>query len=89
MKPILTVTAGIQEAFISNVIGWFVFQVAKVKVSTRPKYRPSQAEWDRVVDYVAVMTRVKAEVQETLGEHPAKCKSVIESIETCMSNRLD
>ena len=89
MKPMLTVTGKIQEAFISNVIGWYVFQTAKVKASTRAKYRPSQSEWDRVVDYVAVMTRVQVEVQETLGDEPEKCKSVIESIETCMLNRLD
>ena len=89
MKVILTVTGEIQEAFISNVIGMFVFQTAKVKVSTRAKYRPSQSEWDRVVDYVAVMTRVKLEAQETLGDDPEKCASVIQSIETLMSNRLD
>lgn len=87
MKSILTITPEIQEAFVSNVIGWFAFQVQKVKLSTRPKYRPSQSEWDRVVDYSAVMVKVKDEAKITWAEDPTKCDAILESIETCFRNR--
>ncbi|CAK8988151.1 unnamed protein product [Durusdinium trenchii] len=87
MKSMLTVTQRIQEKFMQNVIAWFSGQVQKIRASTRAKFRPSQTEWDRMVDYTCVMERVKVEAQATLTHDPEKCKSVLKSIKTCFANR--
>lgn len=87
MKSMLTVTQRIQEKFMQNVIAWFSGQVQKIRASTRAKFRPSQTEWDRMVDYTCVMERVKVEAQATLTHDPEKCKSVLKNIKTCFANR--
>ena len=67
LKSLLTVDANIQQKFLKNIIATFVQQTKKVKPGTRPRYRPTQQEWDRMVDYTCVMQGVVAEATSLFG----------------------
>ena len=87
MKNILKVTPEIQERFLRNVITAFHKGTRKLKLTSRGKARLSPSEWDRLVDYVCIMSQVMKEADEFLkdGEESQR-EHVRETLEeACMS----
>ena len=77
-----------QENFIRNHIAKYLHDTRKVRASTKPKFRPSVQEWDKVVNYTQVMEGVKAEVREFFQEDPEKATEVNARVhEAFMSRR--
>ena len=68
LKVILTVNKEIQEKFLANHIMWFQAQAKKCKPSGRSKLRPSQAEWDKAVDYTCIMHAVQLEAASVFAD---------------------
>ena len=86
-RSMLCVTGDVQESFIGNIIQSFARQTRKIKLSTRAKFRPTQQEWDSMVDYTCIMKRVEHETSETLAHDPEKLDKVREELETAFANR--
>ena len=87
-KQLLAVSASGQENFIRNHIAKYLHDTRKIRGSTKPKFRPSVQEWDRVVNYTQVMEGVKAEVREFFKEDPEKAAEVNARVhEAFMSRR--
>ena len=80
LKSLLTVDAHIQQKFLKNIIATFVQQTKKVKPGTRPRYRPSQQEWDRLVDYTCIMQGVVAEAASLFQEEKDKLQEIKDAV---------
>lgn len=68
LKQLLTVEAKSQRLFLANVISTFVHQSKKLKPTTRAKVRPSQSEWDNLMNYTCVMEGVLKEAKALFCE---------------------
>lgn len=86
-KSMLCVSGEVQAAFIGNIIQTFSCQTRKIKLSSRAKFRPSQQEWDSMVDYTCIMTKIKHETEETLAHDPESLQKVLDDLESAFTNR--
>ena len=88
MKSILTVTPEIQSKFLMNHIDTFNQQGKKVRLSARAKLRPSQSDWDKLVDYTCVMQSARDKAEEALKDHPTEKKEdVLQQIDDAFMAR--
>lgn len=87
LKSTLTVSAEAQERFIQNHIATFCHATRRVKPSARSKHRPSQQEWDRLVDYSCVMLKVKQEVVEAFGADSDQTSSILDALDEAFMSR--
>lgn len=58
MKGLLTVKKEAQVWFLKNHVHTFLNAIRRVKQNSRPKMRPSAAEWEKTMDYCCVMLEV-------------------------------
>lgn len=86
-KQLLAVSPSGQENFIRNHIAKYLHDTRKVRASTKPKFRPSVQEWDKVVNYTQVMEGVKAEVKEFFKEDPQKATEVNARVQEAFMSR--
>eukprot|EP00438_Fugacium_kawagutii_P015246 Skav201021 [mRNA] locus=scaffold7628:7471:7890:+ [translate_table: standard] len=88
LKPLLTVTAETQSAFLRNHISWFSKLAKKTKVSARARNRPNQSEWDKLVDFACIMHHVSLEAKKTLQDHaPSEVDAVLDQIDAAFMAR--
>lgn len=87
LKNILKVTPEIQERFLRNVITAFHKGTRKIKLTSRGKVRLGPSEWDRLVDYVCIMTQIMKDADEFLKDaEESQREHVRETLEeACLS----
>lgn len=88
LKVMLTVTENAQVEFLQNHVHVFNAQARKVRASARAKLRPSQSDWDKLMDYTCVMEAVKQEVAAALDDQECRDR-VLGQVATAFMSRQD
>ena len=87
-RRLLAVTPSGQENFLRNHVAKFAHDTRKVRASTKPKFRPSVQEWDRVVNYTQIMEAVKAEVTDYFKDDEEKAAEVNAGVHEAFMSRM-